>query len=163
MPSLRYRRVDQVHRGNIVSERTTTNSSTSASQSTTWGPMGSTRSLATSSSSGNSQGSVVAFHAGHNVLEKSADGALRPGRLLSQGRYAVIIDASESVATAPNQACRGLEGFVPQWKGAHVAMKRYTKSLDQRHVEGSLRSVTNLGRKLKLHPAVTNEVRRYNR
>ena len=97
------------------------------------------------------------MHAGMNVLQVNDDGSLRPGRLLSKGKCPRIIDASEAVAWAPvNEACRGMQQFTPQWKCANNNKNRYHKHLEERYMEGSLRSVTALGRKVA--PQVIHDV-----
>ena len=132
MPSLRFRRVDQAQRGNVVSERFSASSRSSSS--------GFSREASTGSTG--STGSVVAFCAGRNVLDRGQDGALRPGRLLSApggpNRGALIVDASASVSAAPSSV--RLEVFVPQWRANLKARERYSRPLPARYADGSLLS-----------------------
>lgn len=100
-------------------------------------------------------GAAVAFRAGKNSLERTADGSMRPGRLLEPGAgvRAAIIDASQSVEHASNTPCRGLETWAPRWQGSVHAIEKYRKSLNQRHWEGSLRGMSALGRKQQIDDA----------
>ena len=110
------------------------------------------RGVSSGSSRGKSRHAVVAFRAGKNSLERTADGSMRPGRLLepSVGVRAAIIDASQSVEHASNTPCRGLETWAPRWQGSVHAIEKYRKSLNQRHWEGSLRGMSALGRKQQI-------------
>jgi hypothetical protein len=165
MPSFRYRRDEQCRHGNIsrVPASTALPSSRTRSLPSTSGSVASKDSLrSASSASSGSVSAAVAYQAGVNTLVCDKDGSMRPGRLLSsrgrgcapRGCAPLIIDGSESVNSAPSTPCKGLQAFVPQWRGNVHAVERYKKTLQQRYVEGSLRNVTALGRKQMLDSAI---------
>jgi hypothetical protein len=158
MPSLRYRRVDQARRGNVVLTLSSHASSSAASMQDfrRSGSVPSVDGLRTPSSAG----SVIAFHAGRNALERGEDGGYRPGRLIEHGKprrtCPVMVDAAEAVAMAPTSACRGMERFTPQWKVASDAKSRYHKPLRERYQDGSLHVQTHLARQQALRAPVAH-------
>jgi hypothetical protein len=174
MPSLRYRRADHASRRTVVFTEFAPPLSRATSQgswrSTSRGSQrGSCISNGDSSgmamrlrrgSCASDGGSVISICAGQNALEYDPiGGGYRPGGLLSSGKCPVLIDAAISVYCAPNNACRGMQIFAPRWKGELNARERYNKPLGQRHVEGSLRAVTALGRTQNLPHYVPSRLR----
>ena len=169
MPSLRFRRMEQIRQGNVTSR--TTSSSYLPSPALSREELDRTSSMPSVDSlrKPNSTDSVIAFRAGLNSLDRGADGCLRPGGLVatdapSHQQFSVVVDAAEAVAHAPNSACRGLQSFVPQWKATANARSRYHKPLQERYFDGSLYQKTHLARSQALRssaPAWVPRARSY--
>jgi len=144
MPSLKVRRFEQLRRGphsNIVEDK--------KSEQSSWRNASSWRA---SSAIVSQTGSSYSFSGSSGEIisdtrpaeENEAKGRLL-GRRLSSGRCSEIIDASVAVATATDTSRTSvscLERFSPAWKVNSDAKSRYSKSLDLRYVEGSLRCAT---------------------
>ena len=136
MPSLKVRRLEQMRRGphsNIVEDKKSeqTQSSSRRASSAIISQTGSSYSFSSGSS-----GEIISNT--RPAGENEAKGRLL-GRRLSSGRCSEIIDVSVAVARSP-VCC--LEKFSPAWKVNSDAKSRYSKSLDLRYVEGSLRCAT---------------------
>ena len=148
MPSLRFRRVEQIRQGHVVTSSSITSSSLPGKDD-----------LRTSGSSVSSE-SVIAFR------DRGEDGSLRPGSVVARDaptrRCSVVVDAAEAVARAPStsSACRGLESFTPQWKATVNARSRYHKPLGERYEDGSLYLKTNLARRQASLPSAPAFFRR---
>jgi hypothetical protein len=142
MPSLKVRRLEQMRRGphsNIVEDKKSeqTQSSSRRASSATISQTGSSYSFSSGSS-----GEIISNT--RPAEENEAKGRLL-GRRLSSGRCSEIIDVSAAVATATHTSRTSLsclERFSPAWKVNSDAKSRYSKSLDLRYVEGSLRCAT---------------------
>ena len=139
MPSLKVRRFEQLRRGphsNIVEDRKSEQTQCS------WRASSAIISQTGSSYSFSSGASGEIISNTRSAEENEAKARLL-GRRLSSGRCSEIIDVSVAVARAPSsEACRCLEKFSPAWKVNSDAKSRYSKSLDLRYVEGSLRCAT---------------------
>jgi hypothetical protein len=135
MPSLKVRRFEQLRRGphsNIVEDRR------SEQTQVPWPASSAIISQTGSSVSFSSGSSGEIISNTRPAGENEAKGRLL-GRRLSSGRCSEIIDVSVAVARSP-VCC--LEKFSPAWKVNSDAKSRYSKSLDLRYVEGSLRCAT---------------------
>ena len=138
MPSLKVRRFEQLRRGphsNIVEDKKSEQSSWRNASS--WRASSAIVSQTGSSYSiSGSSGEIISDT--RPAEDNEAKGRLL-GRRLSSGRCSEIIDVSVAVARSP-VCC--LEKFSPAWKVNSDAKSRYSKSLDLRYVEGSLRCAT---------------------